>query len=960
MASPSGGGGDDDSLGDPAQRHPSMASQGAESSDSPDTATTTTRGTPNEDDHDQHPQRQQQQQQPTAPQQQQTSSLQQPLQPSQQQQHHHHHQQPGEGTTAEDAKKARACEACRGLKVRCEPDPGNEDGPCKRCRKAGRSCVVTAPTRKRQKKTDSRVSELEKKIDALTASLQARAAGAGGVGTGVLAQPHQPTQPTAAAPSADRPTGDGLSTIWGNGSSGGLARSWSVDSQPQAQPTPSYPQGRPQAQSRYPQHRPSVFDEPLVTAGQKRRASSPVDQREGSSDDAGSANAGSGTGPWLSLAPRSTEGDIVDRGLMSMEKAAELFSRYKESMLRHLPAVVFPPRMSVTELRRTKPYLFLAVMAAAASEMHGLQRVLHKDLMLLFAHKIVVAGEKNLELVQALHVAVMWYWPPEHFEELKFYQLVHMAAVMALDIGLGKKAPPRRSIPPFSWREHQFRRQPQPDPTSIECRRTWLTCHYLAANTSIALHRPNLLRWTPFMTECVEVLETSPDAAPTDKYLCHLVWTHRMGEEIGIQFSMDDPTPTINILDARTQYALRGFERDLEKYRGSVPKEMMQPSLKISFHLLNLYMHEAVLHSETPPDGFRPPFNTEIIKDGMLGSETLSAAHINALSSCLASVDGIFATFLAMDVSTIRCLPVFNFVRVAYAVVVLMKMYFSAASPQSELGKVIMKDNMRVEFYLDALLDKFRTTAADDKCRPAAKFLIVLAMLRSWFLKQGKSENSGAAAATPAPGATPTPNNGAAGGDAPGSSSRTSPTPPEAPLIPPPRHGVNTPLQVLSEVAMGREAGAGGPPRHGMMSHLPNMRQTPQPLFHDTVPGVGTPTLPSTTAEQQSAGTTESAASSSMGTATAAPVSYPPPWMGQQEQPQHHHQQQQQGGGPTPFPGSDMMDFTASLPPGLDLESIGFNMDAQDMLFEGGPKIFNEPWFSDVFHGLPDPNLFQF
>ncbi|KGQ11902.1 hypothetical protein BBAD15_g2339 [Beauveria bassiana D1-5] len=81
---------------------------------------------------------------------------------------------------ATDPKKLRACEACRGLKVRCEPDPN--DGPCRRCKKANRRCVVTAPTRKRQRKTDSRVSELEKKIDALTASLQARTAGGGGGG----------------------------------------------------------------------------------------------------------------------------------------------------------------------------------------------------------------------------------------------------------------------------------------------------------------------------------------------------------------------------------------------------------------------------------------------------------------------------------------------------------------------------------------------------------------------------------------------------------------------------------------------------------------------------------------------------------------------------------------------------------------------------------------------------------
>ncbi len=79
----------------------------------------------------------------------------------------------GDGGTDNSTARSRACEACRSLKVRCEPDPENPEGTCKRCAKARRPCVVTVPNRKRQKKTDSRVAELERKIDALTASLHA-------------------------------------------------------------------------------------------------------------------------------------------------------------------------------------------------------------------------------------------------------------------------------------------------------------------------------------------------------------------------------------------------------------------------------------------------------------------------------------------------------------------------------------------------------------------------------------------------------------------------------------------------------------------------------------------------------------------------------------------------------------------------------------------------------------------
>lgn len=423
-----------------------------------------------------------------------------------------------------DAKKARACEACRGLKVRCDPDPN--DGPCRRCKKAGRNCVVTMPTRKRQKKTDSRVSELEKKIDALTASLHAR------VAPGASHSSDSPTQPRS-APTEDAP--------W-NGST--QAADYHRNAQAQLHADKSQTQ--------------------------KRKAS----------DYEAGPEYSSRAPPPSQMAPaswpsRSTDGDVVDRGLVPSELASELFLRYTRQMAHNLPGIIFPPTMTVADLRRTKPILFHAVMAAASGENHSLQRVLQKELMYIFAEKVIVTGEKSLELVQALCVAVIWYWPPEYYEELKFYQLIHIACVMAIDIGLGRKTANKSAAVAVGWRENP-RRAPLPDPTTLESRRTWLTCFYLASNTAMSLHRPNLIRWTPFMSESQELLQTSPNAAPSDKYFCHLVWTHHLGEEAGVQFSMDDPSVQVSITDSRTQYSLRVLERDLDRYIASVPKDLMR------------------------------------------------------------------------------------------------------------------------------------------------------------------------------------------------------------------------------------------------------------------------------------------------------------------------------------------------------------------------------------------------
>lgn len=271
-------------------------------------------------------------------------------------------------------------------------------------------------------------------------------------------------------------------------------------------------------------------------------------------------------------------------------------------------------------------------------------------------------------------------------------------------------------------------------------------------------------------------------------------------------------------------------------------------------------MHEIALYVEKPNEGMQN-FNSDSLQDPVPGlNETLTAAHIGALSSCLTAIDGIFESFLSMDVQSIRCLPVFNFVRVAYAVVVLIKMYFSASMPNSELGKVINKDHMKVEEYIEKLLDKFRDTATHEKSRPAGKFLVVLVMLRSWFQKQGKSDQAKREQSATDPSNHNRPNENAASlpqqqqhqqqqAQQPSQQQHTQQQQQSTPQQQPPNqyNPANTPLQLLSEIATGNGAAGGNsnnqnnPNNNGNnatpTSHLPpwltSGTSVPQPFVYD-------------------------------------------------------------------------------------------------------------------------------
>lgn len=436
--------------------------------------------------------------------------------------------------------------------------------------------MVTVPSRKRQKKTDSRVAELEKKIDALTASLQATK-----------------SVPGSAPYSSENGLEEnmniqGRSNPYQQVTNGGYGPPFA--GRPEARMTSewaAYPRA-----PEYEMRKPSV--PPMVVAGQKRKHmetreySAASQSRSPSAGGAIRKSTDGGSGPQRGslcepLAGQSSQkhtvaheyADVIDRELITADMATKMFNWYVEKMAPHMPAVVFPPGTTAAEVRKSKPTLFLAILSASSTMNYPeIQRVLTKEIMSIYADRIICNGEKTLELIQALHISTLWYWPPEHFEEIKFYQLIHIAAVMAIDIGMGKKSKSTKSKNAGLWRDHPWRRTPYPDPESIEARRAWLGCYFLCCNASMGLRRPNLIRWTQFMADSVDILEHSPDAAPTDKILCQWVRSQHIAEEIGTQFSMDDPVANVSIADPKVQHALKGFERDLEKWSSQIPPEV--------------------------------------------------------------------------------------------------------------------------------------------------------------------------------------------------------------------------------------------------------------------------------------------------------------------------------------------------------------------------------------------------
>lgn len=191
--------------------------------------------------------------------------------------------------------------------------------------------------------------------------------------------------------------------------------------------------------------------------------------------------------------------DVIDKNLLTMETAEKLVYRYKKELYPGFPMVPIPEDMTAARLRVEKPILFLAILAASSNTMHqALNRELHAEIIKKLAKKVVIKGKKSIEIVQALTLVSAWYFPPAHFERLNFYQLTHMASTMAIDLGLAKGTGQQKGLglprefslglrakavktgmgmsQMFKQNHVQRMHESFPDPVSLESKRTYAAC----------------------------------------------------------------------------------------------------------------------------------------------------------------------------------------------------------------------------------------------------------------------------------------------------------------------------------------------------------------------------------------------------------------------------------------------------------------------------------------------------
>ena len=414
---------------------------------------------------------------------------------------------------ARGPRQQRACETCRHLKVRCIFNESNPNGPCIKCTKLRQPCNIRPYYRKkRAKKADTRVADLERKMEALVASLEAQRKGPSSIPE--LGNSSHPTTTTKETPTSFHETAaPSLSAAH----SEHTADSLSADD-------PGTP--------------PTEYE--LEQAKKKRFV-------------------------HYSQPDFSDYVDVIDRGLLTSESAYEMFDQYIDRS-HCLPLVVFPPGTTAMDIRSQKPLLFLSILAVSNSVSAKMSKMLGRELNKLIAMQCIVEGKASLELLQAILIDIGFIPPPSMKEGKNYTYLVGLATAMAEDLELGKRTESAYAFQDAKRHIDDFCDLPPPQASETELRRTWLAVYYVSSSISTLSRRPSGLRWNLHTDECVKVLETSPEALTSDRFLCQILRCQRIIEDAQFQLGLDGIQDLVSFADAKTSYQLRGFDTQISEW----------------------------------------------------------------------------------------------------------------------------------------------------------------------------------------------------------------------------------------------------------------------------------------------------------------------------------------------------------------------------------------------------------
>ncbi|KAM3514268.1 hypothetical protein MY11210_002058 [Beauveria gryllotalpidicola] len=367
----------------------------------------------------------------------------------------------------------------------------------------------------------------------------------------------------------------------------------------------------------------------------------------------------------------STTTTTTTRPRFNLASAASLLDFFR-GMLTYCPVILLPADVTVRDLARTRPFVLLAILAAAAGARSLQGHSLYDDeFRRVFALKLVAGGERSVELLQGILIYCLW----------QVFQYTRMAADLVHDLELDVNSGHFPSSSSSSSSSSPM------TPERLDSIRAYVAQHYLSSSFAVTWqahrNRRSPVPFTAWTEHCCELL-TQHAECPGDAVLASLA---RLGCTVGDAWAAvrdaaagSDNNSSSSSNSNSSALLFRGLEAQFREQQASLPPAVSN-ALPIRLQLLFtefFLLGGSVLGIPTtsnPPPQLTTSCSTDPFR--------LSSARLTA---CVHFVAQFLDLIRSLPSTELACFANGDWGRLVFAVVVSMRLSFSLPHDTADVG----------------------------------------------------------------------------------------------------------------------------------------------------------------------------------------------------------------------------------------------------------------------------------
>ncbi|KAH6850201.1 hypothetical protein B0I37DRAFT_352715 [Chaetomium sp. MPI-CAGE-AT-0009] len=582
-------------------------------------------------------------------------------------------------------KGPRACATCAKAKSRCIAGPKGQE-KCERCHRLKKPCSsqTPAPARKRKEPKPTRVAELERRLEDLSARMESV----------------QRQGPVPSPPNSDH---YGLPSITVGAPVGPEAPLPPRNFSGTQVPVPTF--GRDRWDSPFghifpdrsifesqPEHHPPTASSGVSPAAKAISPPAHSGLTPAHTTTSGSICSSPHQQPCPQPPHQQGRGGLWPQG----EEAEAFLELYRERMNHLFPFAIVPPHLDSAQMREQRPFFWKAVMLEASLFDGRRQVAMGDELLREISEAAFIRPQSNLDLLQGLLVFIGWYH--NSLTNLQMTRLLFLTRSINTSLGTTEAKG-------VSGKEGY-------SSESLERMRAFVGTYYMVTITFTTNKRPDALMnnvSTPYLATCCRALLTQMEY-PTDELLVHLCRAQQLSQSITQAFERRKAVPSENRIPQAAfiqslQERVRGFLPALS------PHIKTNPSLEGHFFVAEIMIYEGSLeelcHAPFPSSRPGEPGTTT---DHLMPEA--DAERVRILWECVRLVDAFMTKRYARAIEDYPRMVCLTSLDLTYVFLTMLKLS-TMQVPGLDLARV--REELHVHVHASQLMKRMEHMAAKRK-----------------------------------------------------------------------------------------------------------------------------------------------------------------------------------------------------------------------------------------------------